>query len=104
MAVYNNLQTIRRLTNSSLTSLIDVTNLNFKSLSDANLEFLNNISYNETTNSLSLYSGTFELVEITNQLTISQSSIPMFKINSAGNAVGKSIIASNTLNVKYKCQ
>ena len=92
MAVYNNLQTIRRLTNSSLTSLIDVTNLNFKSLSDANLEFLNNISYNEATNSLSLYSGTFELAEITNQLTISQSSIPMFTINSAGNAVGKSIL------------
>lgn len=92
MAVYKNLQTIRRLTNSSLTSLIDVTNLNFKSLSDANLEFLNNISYNETTNSLSLYSGTFELAEITNQLTISQSSIPMFTINSAGNAVGKSIL------------
>ena len=92
MAVYNTLQTIRRLTNSSLTSLIDVTNLNFKSLSDANLEFLNNISYDEITNSLSLYSGTFELAEITNQLTISQSSIPTFTINSAGNAVGKSLL------------
>jgi hypothetical protein len=92
MAVYKNLQTIRRLTNSSLTSLIDVTNLNFKSLSDANLEFLNNISYDEITNSLSLYSGTFELAEITNQLTISQSSIPTFTINSAGNAVGKSLL------------
>jgi hypothetical protein len=66
--------------------------LNFKSISDANLEFLNNISYNETTNSFSLYSGTFELVEITNQLTISQSSIPTFTINSAGNAVGKSLL------------
>jgi hypothetical protein len=92
MAIYNNLEKIRRLTNSSLTSLIDVTNLNFKSISDANLEFLNNISYNETTNSFSLYSGTFELVEITNQLTISQSSIPTFTINSAGNAVGKSLL------------
>jgi len=92
MAIYNNLEKIRRLTNSSLTSLIDVTNLNFKSISDANLEFLNNISYNETTNSFSVYSGTFELAEITNQLTISQSSIPTFTINSAGNAVGKSLL------------
>jgi hypothetical protein len=92
MAIYNNLEKIRRLTNSSLTSLIDVTNLNFKSISDANLEFLNNIGYNETTNSFSLQSGTFELVEITNQLTISQSSIPTFTINSAGNAVGKSLL------------
>jgi hypothetical protein len=92
MAIYNNLEKIRRLTNSSLTSLIDVTNLNFKSISDANLEFLNNISYNETTNSFSVYSGTFEFAEITNQLTISQSSIPTFTINSAGNAVGKSLL------------
>lgn len=92
MAVYKNLGSIRRLTNASLTSLIDVTNLNFKSISDANLEFLNNISYDEVTNSFSLYSGTFELAEITNQLTISQSSIPTFTINSAGNAVGKSLL------------
>jgi len=92
MAVYNNLQTIRRLTNSSLTSLIDVTNLNFKSLSDANLEFLNNINYDEVTNSLSMYSGTFELAEITNTLTISQSNTPTFTIQSSGNAVGKSIL------------
>jgi hypothetical protein len=94
MAIYNNLEKIRRLTNSSLTSLIDVTNLNFKSISDANLEFLNNIGYNETTNSFSLQSGTFELAEITNQLTISQSSIPTFTINSAGNAVGKSLLVT----------
>ena len=92
MAIYNNLEKIRRLTNSSLTSLIDVTNLNFKSISDANLEFLNNISYNEVTNAFSVYSGTFELAEITNQLTISQSSIPTFIIQSSGNAVGKSIL------------
>ena len=45
MAVYTNLQSIKRLTNSSLTSIIDVTNLNFKNLSNANLEFLDNINY-----------------------------------------------------------
>jgi hypothetical protein len=92
MAIYNNIESIRRLTNASLTSLIDVTNLNFKSLADANLEFLNNISYNELTNSISLYSGTFELAEITNQLTISQSGIPTFTIASSGNAVGKALL------------
>ena len=92
MAVYKNIESIRRLTNASLTSLIDVTNLNFKSLADANLEFLNNISYDEITNSISLYSGRFELAEITNQLTISQSSIPTFTIASSGNAIGKAIL------------
>jgi hypothetical protein len=92
MAVYKNIESIRRLTNASLTSLIDVTNLNFKSLADANLEFLNNISYDEVTNSISLYSGTFELSEITNQLTISQSGIPTFTIASSGNAIGKALL------------
>jgi hypothetical protein len=92
MAVYKNIESIRRLTNASLTSLIDVTNLNFKSLADANLEFLNNINYDEIANSISLYSGTFELAEITNQLTISQSSIPTFTISSSGNATGKALL------------
>lgn len=92
MAVYKNIESIRRLTNASLTSLIDVTNLNFKSLADANLEFLNNINYDEVTNSISLYSGKFEFTEITNQLTISQSNIPTFTISSSGNAVGKALL------------
>jgi hypothetical protein len=92
MAVYNNLQTIRRLTNASLTSLIDVTNLNFKSLSDANLEFLNNISYDEVTNSIAVYTGEFEFANITNKLQVLQSSVPMFTIESSGNATGKSLL------------
>ena len=92
MAVYKNIESIRRLTNASLTSLIDVTNLNFKSLADANLEFLNNINYDEVANSISLYSGKFEFTEITNQLTISQSGIPTFTIASSGNAVGKALL------------
>jgi hypothetical protein len=92
MAVYKNIESIRRLTNASLTSLIDVTNLNFKSLADANLEFLNNINYDEIANSISLYSGTFELAEITNQLTISQSGIPTFTIASSGMATGKALL------------
>jgi hypothetical protein len=92
MAVYTNLQTIRRLSNASLTSLIDVTNLNFKSLSDANLEFLNNISYDEVANSFSVYSGDFELLNVTNTLTILQSSVPTFTIESSGNAIGQSLL------------
>jgi hypothetical protein len=92
MAVYNNLQTVRRLTNASLTSLIDVTNLNFKSLSDANLEFLNNISYDEVANSFSVFAGTFDTVNITNTLTVFQSNVPMFTIESSGNATGKAIL------------
>jgi hypothetical protein len=92
MAIYNNLQSIRRLTNASLTSLIDVTNLNFKSLSDANLQFLTNINYDEVANSFSVYSGTFELANITNTLSVLQSGIPMFTIESSGNATGKSLL------------
>lgn len=92
MAIYNNLQTIRRLTNASLTSLIDVTNLNFKSLSDANLEFLNNISYDEVTNSFSVYEGTFGIANVTNTFNVLESGIPTFTIQSDGSATGKNLL------------
>jgi hypothetical protein len=92
MLVYQNLQSIKRLTNASLTSLIDVTNLNFKKLSDSNLEFLNNINYDEIANSFNVYSGKFELVEVTTSLTVTESGIPTFTIPSSGNAVGRSLL------------
>jgi hypothetical protein len=92
MAIYNNLETIKRLSNASLTSVIDVTNLNFKSLSDANLEFLNNIKYNEIVNSFEVYSGKFEIVEVTNTLKLTQAGITTFTINSAGKATGKDLL------------
>lgn len=91
-AIYNNLETIKRLSNASLTSLIDVTNLNFKNLSSANLEFLNNIKYDEITNSFDLYSGKFEVAEFTNNLRLTQSGITTFTINSAGKATGKDLL------------
>jgi hypothetical protein len=92
MPVYKNLKAIRRLTNSSLTSIIDITNLNFKSLSDANLEFLNNISYNETTNSFSVNRGTFEYVDVTNTLSLLADGVTTFSIDSSGNAEGQSLL------------
>jgi len=92
MLVYQNLQSIKRLTNASLTSLIDVTNLNFKKLSDSNLEFLNNINYDEIANSFNVYSGKFELVEVTTSLTVTESGISTFTIPSSGNAVGRSLL------------
>ena len=92
MLVYQNLESIKRLTNASLTSVIDVTNLNFKKLSDSNLEFLNNINYDEFANSFSVFSGKFELAEITTGLTVTQGGITTFTIPSSGNAIGRSIL------------
>jgi hypothetical protein len=92
MSIETKLKDIRRLTNSSLTAIIDVTNLNFNSLSSANLEFLNNIQYDETTNSFSLYSGTFEFANITNKLTVSLAGNPTFTIDAAGTANGQELL------------
>jgi hypothetical protein len=92
MAVYNNLKAIRRLTNSSLTSIIDITNLNFRSLSDANLEFLNNISYDETLNAFTLYEGNFDFVNITDTLSLKLDGIPTFTIDSLGRAEGQELL------------
>ena len=52
MTIYSKLSNVRKLTNSSLNSIIDVSNLNFNDIADATLEFLNNVSYNENTNSI----------------------------------------------------
>jgi hypothetical protein len=92
MAVYNNLKAIRRLTNSSLTSIIDITNLNFRSLSDANLEFLTNIGYDEALNSFTLYQGTFDFVNITDTLSLKLDGIPTFTIDSLGRAEGQELL------------
>jgi hypothetical protein len=91
MAIYNNLESIRRLSTSSLTSIVDITNLNFKSLSDANLEFLNNIQYDEATNSFQVYTGSFDFVNINDTLSLNLDGVPTFTINSLGDAVGQTI-------------
>lgn len=92
MSVYKNLKAIRSLTNASLTSIIDITNLNFRSLSDANLEFLANLQYDETLNTFKVYKGTFDFVDITDTLTFAYDGIPTFTIDSLGNAEGQNLL------------
>lgn len=92
MPIYDNLEGIRRLTNASLTSIIDITNLNFRDLSDANLEFLNNIAYDETLNSFQVYKGTFDFVDVTDTLTMKLDGVPTFTIDSLGRANGQELL------------
>lgn len=92
MSIYSNLEGIRKLSTASLTSIVDVTNLNFKSLSDAVLGFLKNINYNETTNSFSAFKGTFQHVDISNKLSLTLDGIPTFTINAQGKAEGQELL------------
>jgi hypothetical protein len=92
MPVFNNIQSIRRLTNSSLTSIIDVTNLNFKSLSEGLLEFLNKIEYNETLNSFKVSKGTFDYIDTTDLFRMTLDGIPTFSIDSLGRAEGQELL------------
>lgn len=92
MAVYKNLKAVRRLTNSSLTAVIDVTNLNFNSLSAGTLEFLENIQYNETDNSFVAHLGTFDFADITDKLSLKLDGIPTFTIDSLGRAEGQELL------------
>jgi len=92
MSVYTNLKSIRKLSNASLTSIIDVNNLNFKNFSEGNLEFLNNINYNEVQNSISLFKGTFELLEVTNKLSMTLDGIPTLTVNSLGKLEGQELL------------
>jgi hypothetical protein len=92
MSIYSNLQGIRKLSNASLTSIVDVTNLNFKNLSEATLGFLNKISYNETTNSFSAFKGSFTHVDISDKLSLKLDGIPTFTINAQGKAEGQELL------------
>jgi hypothetical protein len=102
MSIYSNLENIRKLSNSSLTSIVDVTNLNFKSLSEATLGFLNNINYNEDTNSFSAFKGTFELVDITNTISLTSNGVPTFTINSAGKATGSELLVEVSESKRHR--
>jgi hypothetical protein len=92
MSIYSNLEGIRKLSNSSLTSIVDVTNLNFTSLSDAVLGYLNNISYDEDTNSFTAVSGSFTHVDIADTLSLKLDGIPTFTINAQGKAEGQELL------------
>lgn len=90
--VYSGFEDIRTLSNASLTSIIDVTNLNFKSISESGLNFLNNISYDETLNQMTLNKGTFDYVDITDTLSLTLGGTPTFTIDSLGRAEGKELL------------
>ena len=94
MSIYTKLSSTRQLTTSSLTSIVDITNLNFRSLSSATLDFLNNIQYEETTNSFTLNSGVFQFVDIENKLSLKTDGITTFSIDSLGRAEGNELLVS----------
>ena len=102
MPIYNNLEAIRKLSNSSITSIIDITNLNFKYLSDANLEFLNNISYDETLNSFEVTKGTFNFVEVSDTLSLVLDGVPTFTIDSLGRATGNELLVEVSEAKRYR--
>lgn len=92
MPIYKNISSIRKLTNSSLTSIIDVTNLNFNSLSSGVFEFLNKISYDESANSMTLTSLNSDQVSITDLLSLKLDGVTTFSIDSLGRAEGQELL------------
>lgn len=92
MSIYANLKDIRKLSNASLTSIIDVTNLNFKSISDANLEFFTNVSYDEIQNEITLNRVTSTYIDVTDTFSMLLSGVPTFTINTAGKATGQELL------------
>ena len=92
MPVYSNIKSVRSLTNASLTSIVDITNLNFNSLASGILTFLGNIKYDESLNSISLSEGTFNVVNISDSLNIKLDGITTFSIDSLGRAEGQELL------------
>jgi hypothetical protein len=92
MAVYKNIKSVRSLTNASLTSIVDITNLNFNSLSSGILDFLSNINYDETSNNIALNQGEFNFVNVLNKFSLLLDGIPTFTIDALGRAEGQEIL------------
>jgi len=102
MPIYKKLEGIRKLSNSSLTALVDVTNINFKDLSAATLEFLKNIKYDETLNSANLKTGNFEYVNISDKLSLKLDNIPTFTIDSLGRAEGQELLVKVSESKRHR--
>lgn len=103
MAIYSKLSNVRRLTNSSLGSIIEVSNLNFNDLSLALLEFLNNVSYDETTNAIDgLDSINVKYINVDNNLSIKLNGVTTFNIDSQGRAEGNSFLVEVAEAKRYR--
>jgi hypothetical protein len=103
MAIYSKLSNVRKLTNSSLGSIIDVSNLNFTDLSSAVLEYLNNISYNEKTNAIQgLTTLNAKYVNVANELNVQLNGVTTFNIDSQGRAEGNSFLVEVAEAKRYR--
>jgi hypothetical protein len=100
--IYSTLNSIKKISNSSLTSLVDITNINFQKLSSANLEFLNAINYDTSLNSINLNYGTFEKVVINNTLNFELNGMPTFTIDSLGRAEGQELLVKVSESQRHR--
>ena len=103
MTIYSKLSNVRKLTNSSLNSIIDVSNLNFNDIADATLEFLNSVSYNENTNSIdNLYQLDSNYINISEKLNVTLNGVSTFTIDSQGRAEGNSFLVEVAEAKRYR--
>ena len=103
MAIYSKLSNVKKLTNSSLGAIIDVSNINFSDLSSGVLEFLKNISYDETANSIGkIYDINSDYLTINNQFSVKLNGVITFKIDSQGRAEGNSFLVEIAEAKRYR--
>lgn len=103
MAIYSKLSNVKKLTNSSLGAIIDVSNINFTDFSSAVLEFLNSISYDETTNSINeLYNINTSYLNVSSQFNVKLNDVITFKIDSQGRAEGNSFLVEVAEAKRYR--
>ena len=102
MPIYRKLESIRKLSNSSLTAIVDVTNINFKDLSAATLEFLKNIKYDEALNSADITTGNFEYINIADKLSLKLDNITTFTIDSLGRAEGQELLVKVSESKRHR--
>lgn len=93
---YGNLNKVKKLTNSSLTSILDVTNLNFTNLAEAVKIFLDAIEYDEAGNAVYVSAITNDALVVNQSITVKNNGVPKVTIDNEGRIEGATMLFSVT--------
>ena len=100
MSILLDLQNIKPLSSSSISSVINLSNDNFKKISQAMYSFLINIVYDETNNNLSINKLFTNDIEINKSIQMIVNSNTMFSVNEYGKVYSKSFVTESTGEMK----
>ena len=100
MSILRDLQNIKVLNSSSLSTIVSLSNDNFRKISGSLYTFLTNIAYNETENSMALNTIELNILKLNRRIELIINSDEMFSVDENGRVRSKSFIADSVAEAK----